>query len=320
MNRHVQSFSSESLGRAFRSLMTSPSFAQKISWLVLILVIIMLTNFSWKLWSFFQPRDPLTLHSISSTSNTNKADSFNINTLKTYQLFGSATETTSTSTEDPINAPITRLKLKLRGVYSAQEEKYAGAMIEAQNKQQVYRIGDSLPGAAGLKLHQILADRVIMSRSGKFETLLIEDFGPKAKSSNRSTNRTERQNNSSTTTKASSHSTIDKRNDRNLTEELLKLRTKLSDPQSLNELVSVTPAIVEGEFQGFRLAPGKNRALFARMGLRRNDLVLSVNGISLDNPASAFSLMEQISTADEINLEVKRGSRNVSIMFSAQAQ
>lgn len=114
--------------------------------------------------------------------------------------------------------------------------------------------------------------------------------------------------------------TIDKRNDKNLTKELLKLRSNLSDPQSLSELVSISAATKDGNFQGFRIAPGKNRALFGRLGLRRNDILTQVNGISLDDPSTALSLMEQFKSAEEINLTIKRGNKDMNIVFSAQSQ
>jgi len=68
------------------------------------------------------------------------------------------------------------------------------------------------------------------------------------------------------------------------------------------------------------VSPGKNRALFGRIGLRRNDIVTAVNGIDLSDPTSAFNLLEQMSSADEINLSIKRGNRMMDIKFSAVMQ
>ena len=160
-----------------------------------------------------------------------------------------------------------------------------------------------------------------MSRGGKFETLLIEDFGKlKGSTTNRSTRSNVKKSSSSNISPSNSRNNVlDKRKDANLTKELIELRSKLSDPQSLSELISVSAATQDGQFIGFRLAPGKNRALFGRLGLRRNDVVTNVNGISLDDPATAFTLMEQISSADEIDLTVKRGDRVMNILFSASA-
>jgi len=324
MNNLVQSINGDTFTRYIRGLALSQRFASSISWFLMLLIIILLVLFSWSIWDYFQPRTNLATDQMLS-SNTGKQKSFNINKLTSYHFFGNPKLTRKTTISDQINAPVTRLKLKLRGVYSSSDEVLAGAMIEAQNKQQVYRIGDKLPGATGLKLHSIQSDRVIMSRGTKFETLLIEDFGKLAGVSNsratlkrtRVTSNIGPNGDQDKSQNNNQNNVLDKRKDANLTKDLIALRSKLTDPKSLSELISVSQAMVEGDFIGFRLAPGKDRALFGRLGLRRNDIVTNINGISLDDPATAFTLMEQISSADEIDLTIKRGDRVMNVLFSA---
>jgi len=316
MDNFANSINSDVLLQDARGLLLSPKVAKIVSALILLIILYLIATFSWTLWGSFQPKPAM---NIASTTSTNRSTSTNIQKLTGFNLFGDAKFTPVLTDSNELDAPVTRLKLKLRGVYASSENKLAVAMIEAQNKQDVYRIGSKLPGATGLKLHKILSDRIIMSRGGKFETLFIEDFA-QSKGANRNTSRRKPKERADTFITNDSSNIIDKRKDQNLTKELIKLRSKLSDPQSLSELVSVSPAMVGDEFQGFRIAPGKNRALFGRMGLRRNDIITGVNGISLDNPASAFSLMEQISSADEINLTIKRGQRDMNILFSAQSK
>jgi len=72
-----------------------------------------------------------------------------------------------------------------------------------------------------------------------------------------------------------------------------------------------------GDFKGFRLSPGQNRTLFGRLGLRRNDIVTAINGIALNDPESQFTILEQMGTADEITLSLKRGNREMSVIFKA---
>ena len=317
MNNLTHSLNSDSLSRFGRGLVLSPIFANFMSWLLILAIVVMLSLLSWSVWEYFQPRKNTLSSVVNSTDIKSKA--LDINKLTSYHLFGNPKTIQATATTDQINAPVSRLKLKLRGVYATSDELLSSAMIEAKNKQENYQIGDKLPGATGLKLHSILSDRVIMSRGGKFETLLIEDFGKlkgsTSKRSTRSKTRTTSRNNISPS--SANNNVLDKRKDANLTKELIELRSKLSDPQSLSELISVSAATEDGQFIGFRLAPGKNRALFGRLGLRRNDIVTNVNGISLDDPATAFTLMEQISSADEIDLTIKRGDRVMNILFSA---
>jgi len=325
MNNLAQSVNNESLTRIWRSLILSPKAAKIVSWVLLLLIVYIISIFGWAGWELFQPRQTVNIESASNNPTNNQSKSTDIRQLTVFNLFGDAQFVQSIPDSNLIDAPVTRLKLKLRGVYAASEVNLAGAMIEAQNKQDVYRIGDKLPGASGLKLHKIIPDRVIMSRNGKFETLIIEDFGqiPGLSVTNNDNIAPVYENRNVSTSdedETEEETIIDKRSDEKLSSELLDLRSKLSDPKSLSELISVTPAIDGDEFQGFRLAPGKDRALFGRLGLRRNDVVTEINGIRLDDPSSAFSLMEQISSAEEINLTIKRGDKAMSILFSAQSQ
>jgi len=304
MNSLIPSVNKESVSRITSDLLLSPKSATIVSWALLLLIVYLSSLFAWSVWSYFQPRQKLTVPAVVSSSTNRSTSKINVQKLTRYNLFGDTKAPVVASNNREIDAPVTRLKLKLRGVYAATEEELAGAMIEANNKQDVYRLGSKLPGATGLKLHKILADRVIMSRGGKFETLLIEDFA--GGSTSRSVNKTTTRNpiREKINPVASDSKVIDRRQDKKLSSDLLKLRSKLTDPQSLGELVSISPAMSGNEFQGFRLAPGKNRALFGRMGLRRNDVLTEINGINLSDPSSSFSLMEQISTAEEITMTI----------------
>ena len=319
MNSQIRSLNIESLTGLAQGLLVSVKAAKIATWILIFLIVYLLSTFSWSVWEYFQPRQTISVN--QSIKNSDQSATINIRQLTGFNLFGDAQSKSTAVNNNQYDAPVTRLKLKLRGVYAASDDQLAGAMIEAQNKQDVYRIGANLPGATGLKLHKIMSDRVIMSRGGKFETLLIEDFGKASGSSRRnSTQSSPVPVNNNTFTTNDNSNIVDKRKDIKLTTEIMDLRSKLTDPKSLSELVSVSPAMNGDEFQGFRISPGKNRALFGRLGLRRNDVVTGVNGIKLDDPATAFSLMEQISTADEINLTIKRGSRDMNILFSAQTQ
>jgi len=320
MSSRVQSINKESLTQIVHSLFMSSKAAKSVSLLLFFVIIYLLATFSWSVWGLLQPRTPINVEGIVNNSNSNLSTKVNIHQITRANLFGDNKSVTTKANNSDLNAPVTRLKLKLRGVYAASDSELAGAMIEAQNKQEVYRIGSKLPGASGLKLHKILSDRVIMSRGGKYETLLIEDFGQIKGLSRRNSSKSSPTDFNNDVYTTNNKNIVDKRKDQNLTKELIKLRSKLSDPQSLSELVSVSPALEGDTFQGFRIAPGKNRALFGKLGLRRNDIITGVNGITLDDPAGAFSLMEQISSAEEINLTIKRGKKELNILFNAKSQ
>lgn len=305
---------------ALQSLFNSPGTIRIANWLLIALAIWMTSQFVWSFWP--QPSAP-----VKTTPNQSiKKVSFNLNRVLSADLFGKAESTRSQP--EQITAPVSRLKLKLRGVYATEDE-LASAMIEHNRKQEVYRTGGKLPGASGLTLYRVLPDRVIMSRNGKYETLYIEDFDGSTPSRSTSLNsrpRPERQTKPDVAVQESSGQTtgdrtvIDKRTDAMVTQQLVELRQNLTDPAAITDLVTLSPVSDDGEFKGFRLAPGKNRALFGRLGLRRNDIVTEVNGITMSDPTASFNIMEQFSTADEISLTIKRGDRDMVVMLSAVPQ
>lgn len=282
---------------------------------MLILFIWMTVQFIWSFWPQSTASDNRQV-----TSNTPEI-SFNLKQVLDSRLFGEAGR--AVEAPQPISAPVTRLNLKLRGVYASDEE-HASAMIEHNRKQEVYRLGASLPGATGLTLFKVLADRIIMSRNGKYETLYIQDFDGSTPSprSRRPTIINEpavvdADDQPEVLEASQGRNVIDKRSDKTVTEEILKLRENLSDPAALSELLTISPVQTDDGFEGFRLSPGKNRALFGRLGLRRNDIVKAVNDIGLDDPTSVFNITEQLSTADELKLTIMRGNREMEIYLSA---
>jgi general secretion pathway protein C len=52
------------------------------------------------------------------------------------------------------------------------------------------------------------------------------------------------------------------------------------------------------------------------MGLAPGDVVTSVNGVKLDSPAKALSLLRGLSSADEVRLEIERGGVPQSLIVN----
>ena len=89
--------------------------------------------------------------------------------LSSAHLFGTAEIKTPVVTAE--NAPETKLNLVLRGVLSAGSPEIASAIIarSANGKEEIYGIGDKIPG--GITLREIHAEYVILERHGRLETL-----------------------------------------------------------------------------------------------------------------------------------------------------
>lgn len=214
-----------------------------------------------------------------------------------WHLFG---EAGSVKIKDvPIDAPETRLNLTLHGVVATDIPENARAIIAEQNRnEKSYRIGDSLPG--GAELSEIHADRVILRRAGRYETLRL----PKQPLSG-------------------NEAVLDQQADSlQLAPEMIKVLTEYRDimqdnPRALIDLVRPVPQQQSGGgFEGFRLYPGNRRELFSKFGLRPGDLVTEINGVVLDNPAKGIEVLNQLKDAQNINLHIRRGRQELDLNFS----
>ncbi len=104
---------------------------------------------------------------LSTYSHVQSTAAVNTNEIGERNFFGYADAEPNIEID---NLPETKLELTLRGAFTALNNDAAGAIIEDDKKQaEYYSIGDTLLGDATLKA--VYADRVILSRSGLFETL-----------------------------------------------------------------------------------------------------------------------------------------------------
>lgn len=101
----------------------------------------------------------------SSSRTTNKKT----HRIEEFSLFGSF-DAQPIVTDTPKDLPTTKLRLTLTGVSASNNNALARALIVGPDKNtESYRVGDTLPGSASL--HEVHSDRIVLSRSGKLETL-----------------------------------------------------------------------------------------------------------------------------------------------------
>lgn len=216
--------------------------------------------------------------------------------LARLHLFGEAAATPEAVEEVPRDAPETRLRLTLRGLFAARDPRQALAIVaEPGGDEKAYRVGDALPG--GAELSEIHADRIILSRAGRYETLRLP--------------REEALDGMAAAAPAG---------DAGLPEDpgqlLQHYRQALREnPQSLVSLVRPMPVQENGQLVGFRLLPGQDRAFLGKLGLRAGDIVTGINGQALDNPASGLQALQALQSATSVNLEIRRGQQTLTLDF-----
>jgi len=156
-------------------------------------------------------------------------------------------------------------------------------------------------------LERVLADRVILKRGGRLEALYLpkESSGGGYEPVGAETRASAERDEAGLPEAASA----------DLGGRLQDYRQRiLNDPQEVFSLARMQPVMQDGKIKGYKLSPNKEKQLFRQMGLRPGDVVTSVNGLELSDPAAAGQVMAQVSSASQLTLTVDRGGRQETIV------
>lgn len=263
----------------------------------LLLVLLLTHSLAQLTWSLLPPPPaadplPLPLPGASPDSGGQRIEPARI---VAWQLFGPDRPARGPSAPPP-QAPETTLNLTLRGVVFSPDPRLARAIIGSAGKEAQYAVGMALPGNA--ELREIHPDRVILLHGGRYETLRL----PREAASQTQVARTP-----PPLSPASAQPSL-----RALRDNLL------ANPLTLPDLVRINPVAQAGGFVGFRLAPGRNRALLGQFGLREGDVVTAVNGTRLDSPTKGLEVLNELRSAEQITLTVLRAGAEESVTLSVQ--
>lgn len=192
----------------------------------------------------------------------------------------------------------TRLSnLQLKGTIASPEEAMSAAIIsDGSNEEKVYLIGD--PVASNAKLHAVYTDRVVLNENGRLTNLrLPEEYEVAASAPVRRT-----------TTR------------RTAAPETQSIQSVVSQNVArLADVIRPTPYFVNGQQQGYRVYPGRDRRQFAALGLRPGDLIKDIDGQALTDPTQAMEIFQSLGTADQVSVTVERdGQPEVIVLKTDQ--
>ncbi len=279
-----------------------------IAVLFILLALYWLAKMVWLWVDYAQPKTPA--NNTIESPKVRKSAPVNANNLVRKHLFGVANQK-PVEVEEVVGE--TRLNLKLLGVYVGADTKTGSAIIRAGGgKEKVYWIDDKLEvsGRGNVTLKRVEPLKVIINNNGKNETLtLLEQLNKQMMSAANSKK--------ASAEEASEGKTIDKRRDSRITKQLADMKEKLvSSPQSYADLARFEPVVDDnGQVSGFKIAPGKDPRMFTRLGLRRNDVVKSINGVGLDNQAY-WAALEQLQTSETLEINLERNGQAITLLLN----
>jgi general secretion pathway protein C len=231
----------------------------------------------------------------------------NYGALSSTHLFGEAPKqsTTPAPQEEVVDAPDTTLSLMLTGILAGDGGSSGQAIISSNNgEQRTYQVGQSIDNANGTTLNSVHADRVLLNRGDRLETLRLQDpAGTPGSPATAATGRT-----------FMAPVAAPPQND-SLRQVISQNATKLTD------IIRLAPALDGGQVVGFRVNPGRDKETFEALGLKAGDVVTDINGTVLDDPGRGIQVLEALGEATMANVTVLRdGSPQVIVIDTSQLQ
>jgi general secretion pathway protein C len=204
-------------------------------------------------------------------------------------LFGVAAE--DASMRDPGQAPATTADLVLAGTIATKNPRNGIAIIGGAGASQVYSVGDAV---GDVHLNSVYLDHVILDRGGRLEKLALPRPLPTDGSAVRQPAQPARIG-------------------------VAGAQTGHEDSRSLGGVMRIGASMNNeaGKLRGFRVYPGGNRAAFNATGLRGGDLVIGVNGTSVQDQdqqlaQDIFATLKSSATAT-LTIERFGQTRDVSV-------
>ncbi|EDN65628.1 general secretion pathway protein C [Beggiatoa sp. PS] len=175
-----------------------------------------------------------------------------------------------------------------------------------KDKSASYRVGDSLP--SGAILEQIKPKQVILLRNGRPETLTLMDTQKKISIRSQSNNKAK-----VIPEKKYGYNGVSP-------EKILGnyQRQLQTNPNKLMNLMRIYPVNQNGHLVGYRLRPGKDATLLSKFNLQSGDILTTINGVTLDSPLKGLGIVQQLATANHVELEVLRQGQVIPLSFNIE--
>lgn len=272
-------------------LPSSPWFPRVLN---LVAVLLLASGAAHWTWALIQP--PVAPATLPAEAAAIPSAPTSADTLVSAHLFGKADVATTRSLD---SIPVSSLNLVLNGIISAGNDSHALISVDG-GEQAPFAVGDEV--TTGVTLAEIYDDRVIISRGGKKESLLMyEETG------------------------GSSMTGLPSPITGPAVVPMGKDRFDLSRSQLQNQLrrpdVLAQARIVPYGGGGFMVRSINGNSIFSRAGLKRGDVIKSINGQALNNYEDAMRILNSVGGIDNVqafDLEIMRHGKPRQLHYNIQ--
>ena len=193
-----------------------------------------------------------------------------------------------------VNAPETSLSWTLKGVFTNPDPSRSAAILAPQGQpEKLYRVGASLPGS--VTLQEVFADRVILDRGGRLETLRLKRHDAPASAGRRSA------------PALPAAARAEPRVDRD---------AWVNDPQRFLDVISANPVMEDGVLYGLQVSPARNAREFEAAGLVSGDVITEVNGRPVAEISDYRDLLAELADASSVSVSLERNGEPMNITIN----
>ncbi|HBF09030.1 MAG TPA: hypothetical protein DHW71_16155 [Gammaproteobacteria bacterium] len=247
--------------------------------------------------------------------------------LQKWNLMGSLAK--KEAAPAPVTAPKTTLKLELLGVFLGKEGAVSTAIIgEIGKSPDYFKEGDKI--ANGVTLKEVFADRVILNRNGRYETLAFaestggadvsmslppenrRDFAAARESFLR---RSAQQSNG-----GSNGPIVPAQSQLGMMVQSGNVYSPNAVVQALTQDLTQNPdaalsemGLVAGDTGGYVISSSAPTDLLSTMGLRVGDRITSIDGQAISGSSSDTALIQSAMQNSNVRVSVQRGTRTFTL-------
>jgi general secretion pathway protein C len=200
----------------------------------------------------------------------------------------------------PDALPLTSLNLVLTGVMVRGKDSFALIKIDGREEEPVM-VGQEI--TAGAKLHAVYADRVVLSRNGRYEGLILKESGaalaPGAIVSG--------------APRAANLGGIVRGSGNQFTVNRESMLQQMQRPEFLSQAM-----VVPNAGGGFLVREIQAGGLYEKLGVRVGDVIRSVNGQPINTMDDVMKIYQQLGglqNASNVSIEVTRAGRSENLNY-----
>ncbi|MBI4365721.1 MAG: hypothetical protein HY543_02765 [Deltaproteobacteria bacterium] len=224
-------------------------------------------------------------------------------------------EGTGTPTGEAVKTGL-GIKLTAVMVIGDGKDKRSSATVEASGAIDVYAVGDDKKTfAPGVRLVQVKPTRIEFVHGGRLEYAELDQglneniFGPP-----RATVASSAASGAPAADGAPKGEKVAKLGENKFALDQVEIDAALTNLDKLYTEIRAVPNFQDGKVQGMKILSIKPGSIFAKLGLKRGDVLARINGFELDIK-SGFQIFNQLKDQRSFNLDLQREGKNQTFEY-----